>query len=122
MIELALILLGIFYIVAGFLMFIFTDASKDIIRNVVKLKNIKAMSVSALVVGIMLIAGSSYVSRPWITVTLGTVALLKGLFFIFGPKKHINFIIDWWLKASDSVYKSWAVVAFLIGILLLLIL
>ncbi len=122
MIELILILLAILQIIAGVLMFIFTDAAKEILRNILKEKNLKAISVLPVVVGILFLAGSPLVSRPWITVLLGMFAIAKGLFFIFGQKRDAKALIDWWMGASNNVYKSWGVVSFLLGVLLLLIL
>lgn len=122
MIELTLILLAILQIIAGVLMFIFTDAAKEILRSIMKEKNLKVLSVLPVAVGILLLAGSPLVSTPWITVMLGILAIAKGLFFIFGQKRDTRALIDWWMGASNNVYKSWGVVSFLLGVLLLLIL
>jgi len=120
--EILLILLAIAWIIIGVLMFIFTDASKEVLRNLLKQKNIKTFSILPIAIGIALLAGASLVSVPWIAVILGVLGVLKGVFFIFGPEKNKKALIDWWLSASNNVYKSWGIVAFLMGILLLLIL
>ena len=120
--RITLILLGVLYIIIGVVLFIFTDASKEILRNLLKQKNIKLLSIPSLAIGVVLIAGSSLVSVPWVVIALGVLGLLKGLFFIFGPESKTRPLIDWWLGASNSIYKTWSVVAFLIGVLLLLIL
>lgn len=117
-----LILLAIFYIIVGGMLFIQTNKAKGFFRKLLKEKNVKTLSIVPLVVGLLLIWGSSFVSVPWFVILLGILGILKGLFFILGPEKKIRPLIDWWLNASDSVYKSWGVVAFLIGVLLLLIL
>lgn len=120
--RLLLFLLALTYIIIGVLLFILTDATKEICRGILKQKKLKALSILPLTVGIILILGSSVVNAPWVVILLGVLGLLKGLLFIFGPEKKTKAIIDWWLNASNAVLKSWGVVAFLVGILLLLIL
>ena len=71
--------------------------------------------------GLVLIFGSSTVSVPWVSVALGILAMLKGLFFILGPKKKTKALIDWWLNAPSNIHKTWGLAAFLIGVLLLVI-
>lgn len=117
-----LTILGVFWIIVGVLLFIFTDATKEIMRNLLKQKNLKPFSILPLLVGIVLIFGSSLVSMPWVTILLGLLALLKGLFLMFGPQGKVKSIIDWWLGTSNHLLRSWGVVMFLLGVLLLLIL
>jgi len=120
--RLLLILLAILWIVAGVSLFMLTDASKKLLGRLLKRKNIKPISIIPLVLGIVLIRGASSVSMSWLIFLLGILAIAKGLFFIFGPEKKTKAFIDWWLNASNSVYKSWGIVAFLMGVLILLIL
>lgn len=120
--RLILILLGMLWIILGFLFFVFTDRSKEKLRNILKEKNIKLLSVTGIIIGIVLIRGSSLVSAPWFAIILGIFVILKGLFFIFGPEKKTKPLIDWWMSTSNNVYKTWGVVAFLLGVILLLML
>ena len=119
--KILLILLGVFWVVMGVMLVILTDAIKEVLRNLLKQKNLKLLSVLPFIVGIILISSSSLVSLPWITVTLGVLAILKGLFFAFGPVDKTKPLIDWWLNASSPLLKSWGVVVFLLGVLILLI-
>ncbi len=120
--RIILALLGVFWIVAGFLIFIFTDASREILRNILKKKNLLLFSALAFIVGILFIFGAGVVSIPWLAILIGFLAMLKGFFFALAPEKKVMGFIDWWLNASNAAYRSWAVVAFLFGILILLIL
>ena len=120
--RMILILIGVFWIITGVSLFMLTDASKKILRNLFKQKNMRALSIVPIIIGIVLIRGSYLVSMPWIAVPLGILAILKGIFFIFGPEKKTSPLIDWWLGVSNNVYKSWGIAVFLLGILFLLIL
>lgn len=120
--RLILMLLGVSLIIEGVLLYIFTDASRDFLRILFRQKNIRPLAVIDVAAGILLLLGSSAVSAPWITTLLGIAAAGKGLFLILAPEKKSRPMIDWWINASGSVFRSWGVVAFLLGILILLIL
>ena len=120
--RLILILLSILWIVAGVLLFILTDAMRQICRNLLKIKNLKPFSVLAIIAGIVFIMASSLVSVPWVAILLGLLAIAKGLFFIFAPQKKVKAFFDWWLNASNGIYRSWGIMAFLLGVLILLML
>ncbi len=120
--RLILILLGVFWIIAGVLLVVLTEAFVDALRKIFKLKNVKAFGIISLLFGIIFIKGASLVSIGWVAVLLGLLSFAKGIFFLFGPEKKIKSVIDWWLNASKKIYKSWGVVVFLLGVLLLLML
>lgn len=120
--KLIMILLGILYIVIGFMFFVLTEASKEALKTLLKRKNLRLFSFVPIIFGIMLILGSSLVTAPWFVIILGMLGILKGLFFIFGPEKKMKPLIDWCLNASDNFYKVWGVAAFLLGVILLLML
>lgn len=117
-----LVLLGILWILAGVFFFFFTDSSKEVLRNFLKKKNIKVLSILPLAIGVVLIAGSAGMRERWIAITIGVLGILKGLFFVFGPEKKTKPLIDWWLNTSGNAYKSWGVAFFLLGVLLLYLL
>ncbi|NQT06025.1 MAG: hypothetical protein HQ575_00625 [Candidatus Omnitrophica bacterium] len=120
--RILLILLAMIWIVAGVLMFIFTDAFKEVMRNLLKQKKFKLFAVLSFLVGVILMLGSSVVNAPWVAVLFGVLAIAKGVFFMFGPKKKADELISWWLNASNNAYKVWSIAAFLFGVILLLIL
>jgi uncharacterized protein YjeT (DUF2065 family) len=122
--NLLLTILAILWTIIGILLVILTDAIRQIFRNLLRQKdlNLKALSVIAFVVGLVLILGSSGVSRPWIAILLGLLGVAKGLFFIFAPKKTSMALIDWWLEAPNKILRIWGIVLFALGVILLLIL
>lgn len=120
--RLTLMLLGVVLIIEGVLLYIFTDASRDFLRSLLRQKNMKLLAVIDVIAGLLLLLGSPAVSAPWITTILGIAAIGKGVFLILAPEKRSKPLIDWWINASSSLFRSWGVVAFLLGILILLIL
>jgi uncharacterized protein YjeT (DUF2065 family) len=120
--RIILILLGVYFIIIGGLLMILTDATMEILRGIIKKRNMRFLSILTLALGIALLYGTSIVSVPWFTIILGLLAIAKGLFFMFGPEKKTKPLLDWWLNASNNICRSWGLVSFLIGILLLLIL
>ena len=115
-----LVLVGISWILAGVLFFIFTDATREIIKNVAKQKNFKSFSILPLVVGLLLILGAPSVTSPWFVILLGLLGTAKGLFLMFGPKSMINAMTNWCLSVPDRVLKTCGIMTFLLGIALLL--
>jgi hypothetical protein len=116
-------LLGILWIIIGSLMVILTDAVREVMHTLLKQKNLdyRALSVLAIIIGAIFILSSGSVSVPWVIITLGILSIAKGLFFVFAPEKKAKALLDWWLGASSNLLKSWGVVVFLLGVLLLLI-
>lgn len=116
------ILLAIVWIIMGVLFVILTDASKQIIANLVKQKNVNFLSLLSIIIGIVLILGSPSANMPWVIAILGMLAICKGLFFMLGPKKKTRAFIDSWLNAPVKIHRIWGIAAFLFGVMLLLIL
>lgn len=120
--RMLLTLIGIIWIILGFLIFIFPDASKEVIRGLLKQKNIKTLSIISFTIGIILLLGYSVVSMPWLMIVFGIGGMLKGVFFMFAPQEKIKLFINWYLGAANNLFRSWGVAAFLFGVLILLIL
>lgn len=120
--KLLLILLAAYWVVIGVLLVILTEAARDRFKKFLKKRNMKRFSIVPILVGVLLIWGSSLVTRPWITVLLGIISIAKGLFFMFGQEKKVHDTIEWWLKADKKVLKASGVFAFVLGVILLLIL
>ena len=116
-----LVLLAILWIIAGVLLFIFTEASREVMKNVFKQKNLKTFSILPLAIGLLLILGAPRVSQTAAVLTLGLMGVAKGLFFMFGPKGKINAVLGWFLNAPDRLLRGWGIVSFLLGVMLLLI-
>ena len=120
--RLIIMLFGILYIIIGMLFVVFTESTKEVLRNLLKGKKVQSLSIISLAVGMLFIMGSRVVDAPWVLVLFGLLGIAKGAFFMFAPEKKTKPFIDWWLNASMGIHKCWGIVAFLMGILLLLIL
>ena len=100
--------------IAGILLLLVPAKAKEVSNKLVK--NLKAMSFIPLIAGVLLIYSASSSDLSWFVNTIGLLALAKGLFFIFAPKKKAKPFIDLWLKASLSIYRLWGLVALALGI------
>ncbi len=100
--------------IAGILLLVVAGKAKEISRKLVK--NLKAISFIPLITGILLTFSARSSRLYWFVIVIGLLALAKGFFFIFAPKKKAKPFIDWWLKASLGIYRLWGLVALALGI------
>ena len=111
-----LFLLAGVWTIAGIFLLVAAAKAKKLYHRLLKGKNLKAISFVPLIAGVLLVYSASSSDLPWFVITIGLLALAKGFFFIFTPEKKTKPLVDWWLKASLSIYRLGGLVALALGI------
>ena len=102
--------------IAGLFLLVAAAKAKKLYNRLFKDKNLKAMSYIPLIGGVLLTFSARSSRLYWFVIIIGLFALAKGFFFIFAPEKKAKPFIDWWLKASLSIYRLGGLVALVLGI------
>jgi len=112
-------LMGIILVVFGAIYFVKPNAIKKSVRFWVKDKRIYFGAILNLLIGVIFLVTASKCTIPWIVVIVGIWSLLKGILaFALGPKK-INFIVEKLTEGSVKTLRIFAVIALILGTLLI---
>jgi uncharacterized protein YjeT (DUF2065 family) len=103
-----------YWVIVGIFLIVAPAKLKEMFKRL--LKNLRAMGLIPLVVGILLVYSASFSKLPWFVNTVGLLALAKGFFFLLVPEKKSRAFLDWWLKGSLTIYRFWGLVALILGI------
>ena len=103
-------------IAAGSCFILYTLQFRDLLKNALSKRYEKIISVSAIIVGLLLIISAFQAQGFWLIVILGVIAIGKGLFVLFNPKNSFDNIRNWYLNtASDQTYRLFGIILIVIG-------
>lgn len=115
-----LFVIALVYIMFGTLLFFATGLTREKYVSKLNIRDPRKWSPLPLAAGVLFLLAASSTSQSTFIIALGLLALLKGLFFLFGPQEKVKSMIDWWMKGSDKTYKIGAVFVIALGIAILL--
>lgn len=111
-------LVGIFWIILGLFALVATRKTTLALCNWVKNTKRQSLGLLSLIFGVLLLISASSVREVWFVLALGIIACLKGAMTILMPEKKLQAIIDWWLAAPEIVYKGWAILLLVLGVVM----
>ena len=116
-----LFIVSILWIAVGTILIIYTDGTRAFWRRMLDRTNRRWLAVLPAIVGIVLVvSGFYYPGMFWLALILGLLALLKAIFFVFGPSRWVQPLLDWWVyKAGDGTLRLFGLIVFFLGSVLL---
>ena len=116
-----LFIVSVLWIAAGTVMIIYTGGTRAFWGRMLDRYNHRWLAVIPISVGIILVVSCFYYQAMfWLALVLGVLALLKGLFLIFGPSRQVRTLFDWWLyKVGDGTLRLYGMIVFILGSVLL---
>jgi len=119
--SIALYIIAILWIVTGVFIILYTERTMKILKNLFFTEKVRALSIVPIIFGIVLVIGAFVCTQVFfLSLVLGVLALLKGLYLIMGPMPQIKRLMDWWFnKASDSYIRLCGLIIFILGIAVL---
>jgi len=115
-----LYLYGIAAIAIGVLSIFATDlVRKKVFKKIMNIKDFKRFGIIPIIAAILFLLAIPYNRHKFFILLLGILAAIKGILMIAATEK-MEKVRDWWLKASDSVYRAYGVVAIIIGSIVLM--
>ena len=112
-------LLGIVLVAFGAVYFAKPDIMKQYIAFWKKGKRLYAGAAASLLIGIILLLAASQCAVSWFVTAFGILALIKGIFlFVLKPEKVMP-MMEWWLQKPVAFLRGHAIMAIVIGVLLI---
>jgi len=103
-------------IASGSCLILYTMQYRDLLKNVLTKSYEKIIAASAITIGLLLIISAFQAQGFWFILFLGIIAICKGVFVIFNPKKSFDNIRNWYLNtASDQTYRLFGIILIVIG-------
>jgi hypothetical protein len=116
--SIALYVIAILWIIIGVFIILYTEKAMKILRKVFYIKHARILSIIPVIFGLVLIIGAFVCTQVFLlSLILGMLALLKGLYLIIGPIAQIQRLMDWWFnKAGESYIRLGGLILFVLGI------
>jgi len=115
-----LYLVSILWVVMGAVFVLYTDWTRKFLKGMFETKNVRVLGLIPLVFGILMVISAGWSEIFLLIFLLGLIAMAKGFYLLFGPRKQTDLIISWWLdKASDQLYRFCGLIVLVLGIALL---
>jgi len=106
---------SLIYIAAGVCMILYTDETRNVFKRLVQM-GLKAMSVIAAVMGLLLILAASASHYPWFLRIIGLFALAEGVLLFINPRDIMGKIYDWYLEqASEQTFRATGIITVIFG-------
>jgi len=119
--DIALYIVAILWIAIGVFILLYTEKTMNIFKKLFHTEKVRVLSILPILFGIVLIIGAFVCTQVFfLSLVLGMLALLKGLYLIMGPMSQIKRLMDWWFnKATTSFIRLCGLIIFVLGITLL---
>ena len=112
-------LLGIVLVVFGVVYLLNPNIMKQYIAFWKKGKRLYAGAAASLLIGIILLLAASQCAVSWFVTAFGILALIKGIvLFVLKPEKVMP-MMEWWLQKPVAFLRGHAIIAIVIGVLLI---
>jgi len=106
---------SLIYIAAGVCMILYSDETRNVFKRLVQM-GLKAMSVIAAVMGLLLIFAASASHYPWFLRIIGLFALAEGVLLFINPQDIMGKIYDWFLEqASEQTFRATGIITVIFG-------
>ena len=106
---------SLIYIAAGVCMILYTDETRNVFKRLVQM-GLKAMSVIAVVMGLLLIVAASASHYPWFLRIIGLFALAEGVLLFINPRDIMEKIYDWFLEqSSEQTFRAMGIITVIFG-------
>lgn len=109
----------IWFIVAGVTFILYPDWLKRLFQQIPAGFHFRWFSPLPLIIGLFFILSRDRTQHPWFFLTLGILALGKGIYLLLAPNRHIHSMVNWWTHEVQNItYRFWGIVILIMGITL----
>ena len=106
---------SLIYVATGVCMILYTDETRSVFKRLVRM-GLKAMSVVAFVMGLLLILAASASHYPWFLRFVGVLAIAEGVLLFINPRDIMDKIYDWYLEqASEQTFRATGIITVIFG-------
>jgi uncharacterized protein YjeT (DUF2065 family) len=114
--KVVLYLISLLWIAAGCYYILYTNATRDWIKQMLAKVPTKLFALFPVVVGLLLILAAPASSKVWFIRLLGALGVAKGAIAFFNPNGWWDKALDWYLtNLSDQTMRLYGIIALILG-------
>ena len=115
-----LYLFSVIFISIGCCTILYTDESRNLLRDILNKVDRKILSVIEALMGVLLLLSATASHHPWLIRLIGLMAIIEGGIIFFLPKNLYDELIDWYLNdISDKTYRLFGIISLVFGVAVL---
>jgi hypothetical protein len=116
--RLLLLIFSLLWMALGVTLILYTEKVRSFFQRSFAEANIRLMAPFPLVIGLMFLACSFSQGEVFaLFLILGSLAVAKGIYLLFGPMSQIKSLLEWWsVRASETTLRAWGIVSLVLGI------
>ena len=108
--------ISLFCVTIGCCTILYTNESRNVLRNIFNKIDRKILSAFEAIMGILLVVSATASHHSWLIRLIGLLAVIEGGIIFFIPKNLYDELIDWYLNsASDQIYRLFGIVTLILG-------
>ncbi|OEU65338.1 MAG: hypothetical protein BA867_10955 [Desulfobacterales bacterium S5133MH16] len=108
--------ISLFCVTIGCCTILYTNESRNVLRNIFNKIDRKILSAFEAIMGILLVVSATASHHSWLIRLIGFMAVIEGGIIFFIPKNLYDELIDWYLNsASDQTYRLFGIVTLILG-------
>ena len=108
--------ISLFCVTIGCCTILYTNESRNVLRNIFNKIDRKILSAFEAIMGILLVVSATASHHSWLIRLIGFMAVIEGVVIFFIPKNLYDELIDWYLNsASDQTYRLFGIVTLTLG-------
>lgn len=113
-----LLVFSLLWIALGVTLILYTEKVRNFFHRSFAEANIRLMAPLPMIVGLIFLACSYSQGEIFpLFLILGSLAVAKGIYFLFGPTSQIKSLLEWWsVRASETAIRAWGIVSLVLGI------
>lgn len=107
---------SIICIAIGCCTILYTNESRNVLRDLLNKVDRKILSVIEVILGILLLFSSTASHHSWLIRLIGFMAVIEGGIIFFLPKNLYDELINWYVNsASDKTYRLFGIISVIFG-------
>ena len=108
--------ISLFCVTIGCCTILYTNESRNVLRNIFNKIDRKILSAFEAIMGILLVVSATASHHSWLIRLIGFMAVIEGGIIFFIPKNLYDELIGWYLNsASDQTYRLFGIVTLILG-------
>ncbi len=116
--KVLIMVFSLLWMAAGVALILYTGKVRSYLAGRFEKANIRLMAAAPLALGLLFLAASFAQGEivPLFLI-LGSLAVAKGIYFLFGPITQIRNVIQWWCEQADEItLRAWGIATLVLGI------
>jgi len=113
-----LLIFSLLWMAGGVTLILYTEKARSFCHRSFAEANVRLIAALPMVVGLIFLACSYSQGEIFpLFLILGSLAVAKGIYFLFGPIPQIRNLLEWWsVRAGEVTLRAWGIVTLVLGI------